>query len=1715
MIKFTSCYVLLFFTFSSFAQIEVSDATAEEMIETLVGEGVVISNLVINCPEVSYGTFKGTSNMGIDEGIILTSGDAKLAEGPNNEEGAFLNNFSWVDDDDLQALIPNYDIMDACVIEFDFTPEGDSLSFKYVFGSEEYPEFLEGDFNDVFGFFVSGPGIDGEFSDGAVNLAVVPGTNLPVSIQTINNGPVKLEMDSTFTDGPCVNCEFFISNGNGDNFFNEPWFFDASFIQYNGFTTILTAGIKLTPGETYHMKLAISDAGDSTYDTGVFLEGKSFTTNPTLLTAEGIEGGVTYDNAVAGCVDGLFTFGFEEAFTCDVTVNFDVGGTAEAGTDYMSFAQSIDIPEGSLEESFEVQILDDGVAGDAKTIELYITGLSDNSCGNIDMDTISLTILDKPVFGINDELTIEEGQMAELEATGGFSYQWSGFDNPSQATQSVSPEETTDYSVTVSYGRCSENLSTRVNVTDMPPPPPTCELSVTSAEVDVCTGTFYTMKLAIDGATLGDNILVTDGDGNEAGSFTFNNDTTVDIGPILSTQTVLTITNVTNSACTPIELDTTAELEECLNPNAIPCSIAVTMGSIASCTRNAYDLMLMLTGTQKGESFTVTTMNGTNIGSYNYSDMPVLIADIPVDQTVLFIMDNEFTDCTTQTINIFPVVQACVNLVPLCTEIEAIPTVSDCTENDFTLSLMVNSNSTGNSFSVSDNLGNSLGVYSYDDVPVTIGPLSLEITSLTVSDSGNSECTTETGDLTAAVKECQDSLAMCSLTIASAEISSCTEENYSLLLDISGMDTGDSFSVSDASGNDLGTYNFADTLVEVIDITLSETVLTITDAADTDCSVSTDDLTAAIAACLKPPACSISSATATFVDCTETDYSVTLTVMGENVGASFSVSDASGNDLGTFNYNELVEISGIAISETVLTITDSDDAMCTMNTNDLTAEIQACLEPDVCNISAVMATFVNCTDVDYSIMLAVMSENPGTSFTVSDGSGNDLGTYNYADMPVEVTGIAVTESVLTVTDNDDATCSAMGNDLSAQINDCVNPPPPPPCSITTATAMLTSCTQNDYNAMLAVSGENTGATFNVSDASGNNLGTFNYGNPIELTNLATSVSIFTITDGSDATCTATSNDLATDIQNCIDGINNMNCSINAMAIMNTCTLNDYTLGLTVSGQNMGDSFTVTNASGANLGSYNYADSPIEIANVALTDHVFIITDNDDSSCFATTNNISVEIQACVDVITPPVGGCNISLSDISVVSCDDTSLSVQLTIAASNTAETFKAVTLDGLLVGNFAYPDGPIQIDNVSITQDYLYIIDNTDKSCFEFIYLVDLRNECLDPGACTLDVSAGLLSLDGDYICDGDAPAANLIDTTVPTGYNVFYVLHNNNNLSPSSLSNTQIYGLSNANFNLDNNLIPCGTPIYITAVIAEATNPTDIDLSANCTTFGNTVETTFLCPISILVEELCNKATGTFVLNVVVKGGLPAVQSASQFEISGDIYNGNAGNDELISITDLPDDTDYNIVATDPFGCTTSVSGNIICEKKLPVELITFTGKATENGNLLKWSTASEIQNDFFTIDHSSDGVNYTPLKVIDGSGTSNEAKSYEFLDRNAANGTTYYRLSQTDYDGSTTIEGVVFVTRGESIGVNIAGINPVPFIDELNVQLSSIENIFVRFSLTDLSGRLVLRNEYNLISGLTVVALDTEQFTPGLYLLRIETNTGSIVKKVIKH
>jgi len=231
------------------AAIATNAASATDLAQNLLGSGVTISGVTYTGDATAGGTFTGgTADLiGFDKGIILGSGAVANVIGPN-DSGSETTSFESAGDADLTALSGN-PTLDATVLEFDFIPDADKVFFSYVFGSEEYSEYVNSPFNDVFGFFING-----------VNCATVEG--LPVAVNTINGG-------NPFGAANSSHPELFVYNG------------DAHLdTQLDGLTKVLVCESAVTKGATNHVKLAIADASDSALDSDVFLKAGSFSTTP-------------------------------------------------------------------------------------------------------------------------------------------------------------------------------------------------------------------------------------------------------------------------------------------------------------------------------------------------------------------------------------------------------------------------------------------------------------------------------------------------------------------------------------------------------------------------------------------------------------------------------------------------------------------------------------------------------------------------------------------------------------------------------------------------------------------------------------------------------------------------------------------------------------------------------------------------------------------------------------------------------------------------------------------------------------------------------------------------------------------------------------------------------------------------------------------------------------------------------------------------------------------------------------------------------------------------------------------------------------------------------------------------------------------------------------------------------------------------------------------
>lgn len=428
---------LLFTATTSFAQLEIDDSpTPLELAESLIGEGVSISGVTMDCPSGASGFFECLDcNVGITNGILLTSGDVYSANGPNNS-GSTGTGHGAPGDADLNMIPGVVGTNDACVLEFDLTVTSDTIRFNYVFGSEEYIEYVNF-INDVFAFYISGPGIVG-----TENLALIPGTDTEVSINNVNH---------------ILNTEYFVGNGDGTV---PPYNSDDYYIQYDGFTTVLEAKRQVIPCETYHLKIAIADDADDVWDSGVFIEAGSLSSPGVNLVYETEIDGYPY--IIEGCNEGSLSFELSFAPIDTFEIVIGVGGTAIAVTDYEMQTILTFLPGDTL---IEIPIIapedgiDEGIETIVVTIEAgCITGLD---------DSLVLYIYDAIPLEISPDTMICPGTDAVLVASGGDTYSWAPeatLSDPSSSTTVASPTEETTYTVTSTLASCINTATTTVSI---------------------------------------------------------------------------------------------------------------------------------------------------------------------------------------------------------------------------------------------------------------------------------------------------------------------------------------------------------------------------------------------------------------------------------------------------------------------------------------------------------------------------------------------------------------------------------------------------------------------------------------------------------------------------------------------------------------------------------------------------------------------------------------------------------------------------------------------------------------------------------------------------------------------------------------------------------------------------------------------------------------------------------------------------------------------------------------------------------------------------------------------------------------------------------------------------------------------------------------------------------------------------------------------------
>ncbi len=462
-------FCLILVSVQTYSQISVTTGmTAQQYVEeVLLSGGVTVSNISFTGSSAAIGYFETGSiptNLGLSSGLILSTGrvDGSPDIGSSSTVHASSNNNQ--SGYPLLTSLVGSTTRDAAVLEFDFVPLSDTILFRYIFASEEYPEYVCSNYNDVFAFFISGINPSGgNYND--YNIALIPNTTLPVAINTVNPGVPG----SQGSYGGCTSLnysQYYIDNNNGQS------------IVFDGFTTVLTAWAKVVPCQNYRIKIAIADVGDYNFDSAVFLEANSFGTSA-------FHADVDYklpnnDNyAVEGCTgaNAVLTFTIPKPLDEDFTLNYTIEGTAENCVDYVVLPDStcletsITIPTGQTTAQIEIYAIDDGIVEGTETINLIFT----NSCGESDMITINIVDYSLPLASAFGGASFCESAIVPTQigvnVSGGvapYTYLWSEGAG-TQKNPIITPAETTNYHVVVT-DYCNYSTTSDVLITVYPDP---------------------------------------------------------------------------------------------------------------------------------------------------------------------------------------------------------------------------------------------------------------------------------------------------------------------------------------------------------------------------------------------------------------------------------------------------------------------------------------------------------------------------------------------------------------------------------------------------------------------------------------------------------------------------------------------------------------------------------------------------------------------------------------------------------------------------------------------------------------------------------------------------------------------------------------------------------------------------------------------------------------------------------------------------------------------------------------------------------------------------------------------------------------------------------------------------------------------------------------------------------------------------------------------
>jgi|GEM_PF-1770342 len=470
-------------------------------------------------------------------------------------------------------------------------------------------------------------------------------------------------------------------------------------------------------------------------------------------------------------------------------------------------------------------------------------------------------------------------------------------------------------------------------------------------------------------------------------------------------------------------------------------------------------------------------------------------------------------------------------------------------------------------------------------------------------------------------------------------------------------------------------------------------------------------------------------------------------------------------------------------------------------------------------------------------------------------------------------------------------------------------------------------------------------------------------------------------------------------------------------------------------------------------------------------------------------------------------GCEASVNLAGVVDCPlpDPCLDSDLLVDVDVICETDEDgnTTGNGILVIDVTGGSGDITVEGAEDGT----IIENGAEFFFEIVVTDGLGctdnvsiegvNEC--PVFVPCEIELGDMSQDEQIVCSTDGVFDAISSATLSDDATAFYAIHTSTGAdAPGDVLATNETGIF-AFDDLDGG--EYGQSYFLSFVASD-------DACGTLFSFGPSV--TWVAPIEITVSQDCDENTGgsTFDVIFTITGGLPSVDGSTYF-VAGVL------NDEIemgvgYAVT-LSDNEPYFLSVNDDLGCIAEAAGAFDPCSKQAIELSNFDGRVEAEGNYIYWTTATEVDNDYFILERSTNGFEFEQVAFVNGIGNSTVSTNYNYTDIDAPVGESLYRLASVDVYGVVSYSDILALNREGILSIDIA---PVPAHDNVTITIASAEAATATIEMFDLTGKLINNLDADLVEGANNVNVDVANLAAGVYFVNLTTASNTTTVKLIK-